>query len=86
MGKRKRIKSETWRKGAKASASIYARALRVVGDRAEFTTGHPPEHPGAPPEWKQLPHAARGKNDAPYHPIINPNGANPDEFGGSDFA
>lgn len=33
-----------------------------------------------------VPYAARPRNDAPYHPVINPQGANPDEFGGSDFA
>lgn len=32
-----------------------------------------------------VPYAARPRNDAPYHPIVNPNGVNPDEFGGSDF-
>jgi hypothetical protein len=27
----------------------------------------------------------KAQNNAPYHPIINPRGANPDQFGGSDF-
>lgn len=25
------------------------------------------------------------RNNAPYHPFANPHGANPDEFGGSDY-